>query len=195
MHDDILTPRLCLRLMPVAFLEAGLRDEWDRAEAVLGWKVSEEWRRQKRLMEIRAHDCGADPDYLPWSVRAIGLRTRGEMGEMIGHIGFHTRPDAAYLREFVLGGVELGYAVAAPYRRQGYAAEAVRGLMGWAHRRHGVDRFVVSISPENVASVALAAKFGFEKVGGHWDEIDGYEDVYALAGEPLQAALGAFGVE
>jgi RimJ/RimL family protein N-acetyltransferase len=181
--------------MSAPFLEACLHDEWERAEAILEMKVSDEWRRHKRLMEMRAIDCRTDPDYRPWSVRAIGLRTRDGTAGMIGHIGFHARPDAAYLREFVPSGVELGYAVAAPYRRQGYAAEAVRGLMGWAHRRHGVDRFIVSISPENVASVALAAKFGFEKVGSHLDEIDGYEDVYALAGQPLQAALGTLGVE
>lgn len=188
MHDDILTPRLRLRLMPIAFLETCLRCDWDRAEAILGLSLPPECLLENAFIELRLNDLRNDPAYAPWCVRAIGLRSSRAM---IGFLGFHTRPDPLYLRPFVPRGVELGYSVATPYRRQGYAAEAIGGLLHWAHRRQGVDCFVVSIAPSNTASTALAAKLGFMQVGGHEDEIDGHEDVFALSGEALTRLLAA----
>lgn len=64
------------------------------------------------------------------------------------------------------------------YRRQGFAYEAAGALMNWARTEHGVKRFVVSISPENTPSLALAAKFGFRKIGSHIDEVDGLEEIF-----------------
>ena len=52
--------------------------------------------------------------------------------------------------------------------------------MAWAHETQGVSQFVVAISPENVASLRLAAGLGFVKVGTHVDEVDGIEDVFSL---------------
>ena len=90
----------------------------------------------------------------------------------IGHIRFHSRPaDSA---------VEFGYVVFTPWRRQGYATEAAQGAMRWAAEHHGVRRFVVSVSPDNLASQRVVAKLGFRKVGQQFDEIDGVEDVFHL---------------
>jgi RimJ/RimL family protein N-acetyltransferase len=97
---------------------------------------------------------------------------------MVGAIGFHTRPGAAYLAELSPGGVEFGYQVFTAYRRQGYAGEAATALMDWAHTQHGVNRFVLSISPENIPSLALAQKLGFTVIGAHIDEEDGPEDIF-----------------
>ena len=52
--------------------------------------------------------------------------------------------------------------------------------MRWAAERHGVRRFVVSVSPDNLASQRVVAKLGFRKVGQQFDEIDGVEDVFHL---------------
>jgi hypothetical protein len=38
---------------------------------------------------------------------------------------------------------------------------------------------VVSISPGNGPSVAMARKLGFAPIGSHIDEEDGYEDILA----------------
>jgi len=97
---------------------------------------------------------------------------------MVGYIGFHTAPDPEYLAELAPGGIELGYTVFAAHRRQGYAREACAALMQWARQEHGVDRFVVSISPDNVPSLRLAESFGFRKIGSHMDEIDGLEYIF-----------------
>ena len=38
----------------------------------------------------------------------------------------------------------------------------------------------VTISPDNTASYALAAQYGFTKVGEQWDEEDGLEIIYEV---------------
>jgi len=91
---------------------------------------------------------------------------------------FHDPPWAAQLDEYAPGGVELGYTIFAPYRRQGYATEAANALMTWAQAEHKITRFVVSISPQNLPSLALAARLGFHKVGTQIDDEDGPEDVF-----------------
>ena len=74
---------------------------------------------------------------------------------VIGTVGFHGPPDEA-------GRVEVGYRVEPDYRRQGYALEAVAGC-STGRPTQGVHRFVASISPDNEASLSLAAKLGFER--------------------------------
>ena len=96
----------------------------------------------------------------------------------MGDIGFHAAPGHECLAELAPGGVEFGYGVMESYRRRGLATEAIEALMRWAREEHGVERFVVSISPENGPSLALAAKLGFRKIGSHMDEFDGPEDIF-----------------
>jgi [ribosomal protein S5]-alanine N-acetyltransferase len=50
-------------------------------------------------------------------------------------------------------------------------------MFDWAMAQ-GVHRFVASISPDNKASLSLAAKLGFERVGEQIDDIDGLEYVF-----------------
>ncbi len=52
--------------------------------------------------------------------------------------------------------------------------------MRWARDVHGVTGFVLSISPANLPSQALAASLGFTRIGEHMDEVDGVEDVLSL---------------
>jgi len=110
---------------------------------------------------------------------------------MIGHIGFHSRPDPEYLRQYGIEGIELGYSVLSKYQRQGFATEAIRGLLNWATQKRVIRGFVVSIAPTNVASMTLARKLGFMKVGEHQDEVDGLEEVCVLTGEALERFLVA----
>jgi RimJ/RimL family protein N-acetyltransferase len=50
--------------------------------------------------------------------------------------------------------------------------------MDWAWLRHGVDRFIASVSPDNAPSLRVVAKLGFVRIGSHMDEVDGPEDVF-----------------
>ena len=57
--------------------------------------------------------------------------------------------------------------------------------MAWAQTTFGVCRFVASVSPTNEPSLRLIARFGFQRVGEHIDEIDGIEHIFMrVAAEP-----------
>jgi [ribosomal protein S5]-alanine N-acetyltransferase len=167
--------RLDLIPMTPDFLKACLRQDVDKAAALLGLPVADEWFGESEFIALRLEQLLDDPTFQPWCVRAVVLRASGQM---IGNIGFHTQPDPDYLAELAPKGVEFGYTIFAPYRRRGYAEEASRALMGWATGQPDVERFVLSISPENGASLALAQKLGFVRIGEWMDEVDGLEWVF-----------------
>lgn len=169
--------RLELLPMTPAFYELGLAGERAAAEAELGAPVDEAWWPQTAMMSFWLSQLRADPGLQPWLARAV-VRRADRL--MIGHIGFHGRPGMPHLAPYAPGGAELGYTLFAPYRRQGYAAEAIEALMGWATAQ-GVPSFVLSIAPANVPSQAIARRFGFVKVGEHDDPEDGLEEVFARA--------------
>lgn len=160
--------------MTPAFLEACLAGGLAKASGMLGLEVPDDWLRERGLMRLRLDQMRRGPTLQPWLLRAIGLRRRRVM---VGHIGFHDRPGAEYLRDLAPGGAELGYSIFPAFRRLGYATEACGALMSWASREHRVTRFVVSISPENLPSLRVADQFGFRKVGSRVDEEDGPEDI------------------
>jgi [ribosomal protein S5]-alanine N-acetyltransferase len=179
MTDDrvIASKRLDLIPLTPAFFQASAQREHARAESLLGLTIPSEWYDEQWVMQVMQQRLLDDPSLQPWLMRAISLR---EQQVMIGHVGFHSAPGPLYLNELAPGAVEFGYTVFAAFRRRGYAREACEALMDWAHSAHRVDRFIVSIRPDNVASRALAAQFGFEQIGSHVDEIDGVEDIYEL---------------
>lgn len=174
---NILSDRLALVTMTPAFLEACLAGDSAASRMIGLEEIPDDWLRQRRLMRLRLYQMRGDPTLKTWLLRAIILRREGTM---IGHVGFHDRPGAEYLRDLAPGGVEFGYSIFPPFRGRGFATEACAALMGWASREHNVKRFVVSISPENAPSMRIAAHFGFRKIGSHIDEEDGHEDILLL---------------
>lgn len=182
---EILTPRLTLRLMDEDFLEASLRADRERTESLIGLKIPPDWFAEKNIINIRLRDYRADPEYAGWGLWAVGMR---ETIEMIGHIGFHTRPDPEYLRPLVPNAVEFGYTIFPAYRRRGFAREASIGFLQNAAERHPFEYFIASVAPTNIASTRLVRNLGFEKIGEQIDEVDGLELIYALAADkiPLQ---------
>lgn len=177
-HDPVIyTKRLDLIPLSPAFLEASLRGDRPAAEAIIGLTIPDEWFDERRRIAVRLEQLRRDPGLQPWLSRAVALR---DSGVMAGQIGFHTYPAPPYLTEIAPGGIEFGYTVFSPFRRQEIALEASRALMSWAAYEHGVTHFVLSISPNNIPSTRLAESLGFIKVGSQEDETDGPEDIYLL---------------
>lgn len=174
---DILSPRLILRHLDAEVLRLGCNGRHAEAGARLGAVLPADWLGERALMALRLADMLADHAYAPWSLRAMLCR---HSGRMLGHIGFHSLPAPDYLCPLAPGAVELGYTVFAAHRRQGYASEALAAMLHWARREHGQQRFVLSIAPDNGASLALARRFGFAEVGRWFDPQDGDEQVYLL---------------
>jgi ribosomal-protein-alanine N-acetyltransferase len=177
MTHPIETDRLELISMTPAFLQASLRGDLAEAERQIQLSLPGDWPDYPPVLELRLEQLAAEPAVQPWLLRAIALRASRQM---VGYIGFHTAPGADYLKEWSPHGVEFGFTIFEPYRRQGFAREASLGLMRWAHEVQRITSFVVTISPDNMASRALAAGLGFVRIGSHIDEIDGLEDVFVL---------------
>lgn len=159
--------------LPAPAMAALLEDDLDRANAVTGatlpaYFVSD---RAKWLWRYRLTQLEEDPASAAWIVRAVATEPDGRV---VGDAGFHGPPDAA-------GMVEIGYCVVPEHRRQGYATAIVAALL----RRAGADPAVrtvrASISPDNAASLATVAKFGFTHVGEQWDDEDGLELIFETA--------------
>lgn len=175
--DVIQSERLDLILLRPDVLRLSLEGHDHSVEQLLGLAVPDDWYDAHGLMRIRLQQVAREPAYQPWSLRAIALR---DARQMVGHIGFHTTPAPAYLQPFAPGAVEYGYTIFPPFRRRGYAREACRALMSWAHARQGVNAFVLSIAPDNVPSRRLAQQLGFVKIDSHADDDEGPEDIFRL---------------
>ncbi len=181
-HSDIHTERLRLVSLDVDTLNAFAAGNIARAAYLLGIAIDDACAIPVELAEMRLAQVRADPRQQPWLLRAVVCASESRL---IGHIGFHTAPDPDYLHELAPGAVEIGYAICAPYRRQGYALEAAMALMHWANGEHGVTDFVFSVSPDNVASLGLLRKlealYTSSQIGRHIDPVDGPEDIYLVS--------------
>lgn len=171
--SPILTPRLELVSMSLAFMKALAAGDLDAAGAEIGaslpWDMPEDLAH---FLSYRIPDLEADPTCRPWLGRSMVLTHPDGRREVIGTIGFHSPPDET-------GRVEIGYRVEPGYRRRGIATECVRAILAWAETQ-GVHRFRASVAPGNVASLAIIRSFGFIQTGSQMDEIDGEELVFEL---------------
>ena len=158
--------------MTVPFMEALARDDVAAAAAEIGATVPDDMPEYLRdFVRYRLMQLAEDPTIRQWLGRAIVITDADGARHVIGSVGFHGAPDDQ-------GRLEIGYKVEPAYRRQGIAREAAGAMFDWAHREHGITRFVASISPTNEPSLRLAAGFGFQQVGEQMDEIDGLELVF-----------------
>jgi ribosomal protein S18 acetylase RimI-like enzyme len=120
--------------------------------------------RSHALLNLRLGDLRVNPASGDWLLRAIALRTPDR--PMVGLVGFHGPPDFS-------GSVEVGYEIEPGFRRRGYATEATGTLVRWAFDQNGVRRVTAAIRPDNVASLGVVRRLGFNPAGSRWDAIDG----------------------
>ncbi|BCJ49189.1 hypothetical protein Asp14428_06640 [Actinoplanes sp. NBRC 14428] len=152
--------------LPVAAMRALIDGDVARAGELAGAPLTEWLRSEKWLWEIRVRQIEQDPASEDWVARAAFAG-----GHLVGHGGFHAPPDAE-------GRVEVGYSVDPAYRRRGFAKAMLGELIRRAEADPRVKAVRASIRPDNTASLATIAGFGFEKIGEQWDEEDGLEIVY-----------------
>ena len=169
--SPIVTSRLRLELLLAETLELLLIGDTKGAESIQGLNLSGPFRQSvdDRFLRIQLERMRSRPSGRSWCIRAI---VRDEDDAVIGHSGFHGPPED-------VGRAEVGYNVLEPYRRNGFATEAVQSLVDWA-RRQGESVVYASISPNNLASVGVVTKLGFRHNGAHDDEIVGEEYVFEL---------------
>lgn len=83
----------------------------------------------------------------------LGRVLRKDTAEVIGMCGLIKRPDFA--------DVDIGYAFLPEHWGQGFAVEAVRGVLEMAGPVHGLQRVVAVVNPDNAESTRLLEKLGF----------------------------------
>ncbi len=166
--------------MSMPFMRLLVARDLAGAEAEIGAIVPPHYPDElDAFLQYRIHDLEIDPAAQPWLGRGIVLTEPDGTRRIVGSVGFHEPPNAE-------GRVEIGYRVEPEYRRQGVATEVVRAMFDWA-RTQGVERFRASVSPDNVASLAVIRGFGFRQVGIQLDDVDGEELVFDLDGWPARA--------
>ncbi len=176
----IVTAHYSLVSMSVPFMRSLLARDLTAAATEIGASVPSDLPdRLDGFLQFRLADLVLDPAVQPWLGRAI-VATEPDGRRVIGSVGFHAPPDAD-------GRVEVGYHVEPEYRRRGVVTEAIGALFDWAAHEHGVSHFRAAIAPDNVASLAVAARFGFRQAGVQFDDVDGPELVFELDDWPTTA--------
>ena len=171
------TPRFELVSMSLPFMELLLAGDRAAAGAEIGAIVPADLRDNLDVfLRFRIADLTGDPDAQPWLGRAVVLTGPDGTRRVIATCGFHSPPEPD-------GRVEVGYSIQPEHRRQGVATEVVHALFDWALAQ-GVDRFRASVAPDNVGSLAIVKRLGFQQAGVQIDDIDGVELVFELDGWP-----------
>lgn len=148
------TARLLLR--PIDADLVALVDDPAAFHAAIGTRSSEPFPDPDLagLLGMHARRLAADPtdhEWGPWLVIDAGRELP------VGSAGFHAPPEPD-------GTVELGYGIAAPERRLGYATEAAEGLTRWALEQPGVTRVVArDVLADNEPSLRVLERLGYRR--------------------------------
>ena len=154
---ELLFERPVRRLLP---LGTGDLVALSRGEPVVVGGVALDWPADDlRVLRYRREALEADPDSAPYLLHVLLDGSR-----FAGRIGCHEAPADGVL--------EIGYYVSPTFRGRGVATEMVGRFLAWLAPR-GVTRVRAAVSPDNAASRAVLAHFGFVEVGDQWDDEDG----------------------
>lgn len=98
-----------------------------------------------------------------WSLVGFGYWAIEEKatGDYVGELGF-----ADFKRDItpsLKGMAELGWVLASRVHGRGYATDAVRAALAWGEGRFGGARTACLIHPENLASIRVAEKCGYQE--------------------------------
>jgi len=90
---------------------------------------------------------------------AVEEKSTGRFVGCVGFSDFHRD-----LTPSIKGIPEIGWVLAPRVHGQGYATEAVQAVLTWAEQHFEPKKTACIIAPENVASLAVARKFGYQEL-------------------------------
>jgi RimJ/RimL family protein N-acetyltransferase len=139
----------------------------------------------KLIADMQVKQPGQTEPGGPWYQFIAERRSDGALIGDLG-VGFHLPGERQ---------VELGYRIHPAFHRQGYAREAVAGIIDYLIAEHGIQRFVGVAAVLNVASTGVLRSLGFRKEGefrqsflckGEWLD----DEYYALLAAEWAAGRG-----
>ncbi|WP_239647970.1 GNAT family N-acetyltransferase [Nocardiopsis ganjiahuensis] len=178
-------PGVRLVEMTEPVLAALAEGDRETAGVLVGTELGEHFASEEMLWlsKYRLGQLRAVPSRAGWLANVV---VDADGGWAVGHAGFHGPPDERRM-------VEIGYSVVPELRRRGYARATLVELLRRADASPEVATVRASISPDNKASLATIAGFGFEWVGEQWDEIDGLEYIHERCSPRPGSGLEASG--
>lgn len=143
---QINTQRLTLKTLSMAHLQTAYAYSSDPANTqYMMFLPVDSVEETRRLIEDSLAELKKDaPGYYKFAV-LLGEKHIGGVG-----LYFDAAPDIG----------ELSWLFLPEYQGHGYATEAARALMEWAHARLGVNRFIALCDAENLPSQAVMRKLG-----------------------------------
>lgn len=119
---------------------------------------------EPHVLAFYANILAENPDSVGWTLWYIVLPEDSSGNPVvIGDIGFKGPPGPD-------GTVEIGYSVLSEYQGEGYATEAVAGLVSWAFSHPMIERVIAETYPELTPSVRVLEKNGFRYIGAGSEE-------------------------
>lgn len=115
-----------------------------------GWRAYDQAGLLQFILEMNRVTPDLVGDWFQWAVEERST------GNHIGDIGIHRQtnePDEA----------EISYAFARSAQGQGYATEAVKGVVGYLFNVVGLHRITALVYADNARSIALVERLGFRK--------------------------------
>jgi RimJ/RimL family protein N-acetyltransferase len=171
------TERLILRPIEI--------DDWPRIHQYMSDPLVTAWLPEgvlndEQSMAFAARHAGEE-------AQALAVLDKASH-EFLGHMVFHPW--------FVPQTHEIGWVLARPHQRKGYATEAAKSLMGYAFDTLRCHRVIATCQPQNPASWRVMEKLGMRREahfhkcllqpqGDWWDEY-----VYAMLEEEYFAGAG-----
>jgi [ribosomal protein S5]-alanine N-acetyltransferase len=148
---ELNTPRLTLRWL--AETDApGLHAAYGDAEAMRFWDSLPSVDEAETAARIR-QSLEVSPQW--HAAFAVLLRPSGQF---VGMVNYHWRQP--WHRRLA-----IGWILARPWWRQGFAAEATQALLDHCFTTLGTHRVEAHIEPGNAASIRLAERLGFRREG------------------------------
>ena len=152
----LLTPRLVLRLMTMADVDAihAYQSRDDVCRYLLFEPRARDTVAEKVLAHSQATRLAADGDYLQL---ALELReTEDAPGQLIGD-SYFTVASVEHSRG------EIGWTMHPDYTGRGYATEAARAVLHLAFATLGLHRVFAELDPRNGASIAMCRRVGMRE--------------------------------
>lgn len=168
MAEPIRTERLDLVPVDVAMLDALLAGDAEGLGRLAGADFGRPLRSPPLFGEhagyfrdrLRERGGGAGDGILAWRFWFLVERTPGRRA--VGVAGLPGEVEEETVR--------IGYSIYPEAQGNGYATEAVEGLVAWLLTRPEVRTVQATIAPENAASLGVARKVGMDAVGTSFDD-------------------------